>query len=461
MTRWPLEWRLLLRDRGAVLIVLGWMVLLAYASVTGILWVRQMRADQMLFLHTAATERAEERARIVAVESGSEPADAYVGFPSVLRSPVVLPVPPLAALDPGLLDRVNLNLRVSLFTTPQQSAKGRELQSPLLLTAGQMDLGYLSLVLMPLVLIGLLYAQPGSDRSLHRLPLLAQHRPLARLYAERHGLRVALVLIPWLLAVLICVALSSGAAALPAALLWCVPLVAWAILWSALCRWFATRTAQPGSALTWLAAVWVSLLWLLPAAMDTLIERLAPIPSALELLGAERTAVREAQQRRDELFGTFVGDHPELHIQTARDALAWTRTYYVQQRYVMEAMAPLRAQRVLLESAQQRLRRNLQWLSPAQALSATGAQLAGVDLARLHDFHAAAEVHKQTWDDQLYADLLAGTRLSSAALDRLPSFVATPIPLPIVPSVALTLILLLVSYGLIRISRWQVEPAED
>jgi len=461
MNHWIFELRLLARDRGARLVLIGWIALLSYAGYGGWNAVQVLRVDQARFVEAAAHERSAERERMAAVEAGSAPADAYVGFPSVLRSPVLLPVPALAALDLGLLDRANLTLRVSLFNGPQQSAKGRELQSPLLLSTGRFDLGFVAIVLLPLALLALLFAQPGDDRGDGRLPLLAAQTPLSALYLRRHVVRMLALLLS-LAAISAATALAAGGvAALTGWLLWIAPMLGWAMLWSGACALLGSRTSSSATALAWLVTLWVALLWLLPAALDTLASRLAPSPTALSLLGAERAAAQEGQRRRDELFDVYVSDHPELSVETAQDALAWTRRYYVQQRFIAEAMAPPRAAAESRQAAHRQLRGQLLWLSPAQALTAASERTAGVDLASVSRFMTAADAHKQAWDDALFRPLLAGRTLGTAELDRLPRFVAPP-----TVAAASTALMLFVQLSMLALllwlaARWRVLAARN
>lgn len=455
MNRWAFEWRLLARDRSAHLVLIGWIVLLAYAGHVGLSAVQALRADQARFIEVAAQEAAAERERIVAVETGAAPADAYVGFPSILRSPVVMPLPALAALDLGLLDRANLNLRVSLFSGPQQSAKGRELQSPLLLAAGRFDLGFVAVVLLPLALLALLFAQPGDDRGAGRLPLLAAQTAPAALYLRRYLGRALALVLPLAAVSAVVVIAAGGAAALPGWLLWLAPVLGWALLWSGASAFIGSRTASTATALAWLVTLWVTLLWLLPAALDAASSRLAPTPSALSLLGAERAAAQEAQRRREELFGAYVSDHPELSVETAKDALAWTRSYYVQQRFIAEAMTAPREAADAQDAARRHQRAQLIWLSPAQALSAASERTAGVDSDSMARFLAAAEAHKRAWDDALFRALLAGRNLGSVEFDRLPRFQPPPVTVDAKPALALVLLHTLLGALMWRASRWR------
>jgi hypothetical protein len=242
MSPWLHEGRLLLRDAGARLILVGWILLLAYAGFLGVGTVEALRADQARFVEAATQERTAERERMLAVESGAAPADPYVGFPSILRSPVVMPVSPLAALDVGVLDRSNLSLRVSLFSGPQQAAKGRELQSPLLLAAGRFDLGFVAVVLLPLALIALLFAQPGDDRGESRLPLLAAQGALSALYLRRYLVRALALLLPLaLVSALTILAAGATLELLSGWLIWLLPVLGWALFWGGACAFVGAR----------------------------------------------------------------------------------------------------------------------------------------------------------------------------------------------------------------------------
>ncbi len=424
MSTWRQEWYLLIRDRGAVVVLLAWCLLLIYAGAIGFSSVQALRADQAQFVKSESARSERGRGRIQAIEAGTAEADPYVGFPSMQRSPVNMGIPTLAALDVGIFDRSNTMLRISLFSGPAQAGKGRELQSPLLLTAGRFDLGFVAIVLLPLALMALLYAQPGADREAGRFPLLAAQRALPEVYRRRHALRLLALLLPLIVVSAVTVAAVDGSTDWLSWLLWLLPLLAWAALWSGACAWLVSRTGSAGGALAWLVALWVALLWVIPAVLDSAVERIAPTPSALALLSSERRAAQEAQVRRTELFGNYVSDHPELSINTEADALAWTRSYYVQQRFIADAMEQPRIAAAAQRQAQQRWRQRLSWLSPTQALSANSEGMAGSDQTALDQFLQSAEAHKQRWDEALFRSLLAGQGLSVAEFDRLPAYSA-------------------------------------
>lgn len=456
MSRISEEARLLFRDTSARLILIGWVILLGYACFVGVSAVEALRADQLRFVEEAAAERAAQRERMLAVESGAAAADPYVGFPSMLRSPAVMPISALAALDVGVLDRSTLTLRLSLFSGPQQAGKGKELQSPLLLSAGRFDLGFVAVVLLPLALIALLFAQPGDDRGGGRLPLISAQGALHGLYLRRYLLRTAALVLPLAAFSGLGVVLASeGSPPLSAWAVWLLPMLGWASLWAGASAFVASRSTTAAAALAWLVALWVGLLWLLPAAIDTLAARAAPTPSALSLLGAERRAAQEAQTRREELFGSYVSDHPELSVQTTQDALAWTRSYYVQQQFIAEAMAGPRANAQAMQARQRALRERLMWVSPAQALTTVSERSAGSDAQAHARFMAKADAHKKAWDEALFRPLLAARGISTDELERLPQF--TPLSFAPVAGLALVLCLqLIVIAGVLWLAaRWR------
>ena len=143
-------------------------------------------------------------------------------------------------------------------------------------------------------------------------------------------------------------------------------------------------------------------------------------------------------------------------MQTTKDALAWTRSYYVQQRFIAEAMTAPRTAAEAQHAARRQLRAELLWLSPAQALTAASERTAGVDSASLARFLATAETHKQAWDEALFRALLAGRNLGSVEFDRLPRFEPPPVTVDAKPMLTLFLLHTLLGALLWRASRWRV-----
>jgi ABC-2 type transport system permease protein len=61
-----------------------------------------------------------------------------------------------------------------------------------------------------------------------------------------------------------------------------------------------------------LAATWLALTMLLPAAINLAVKTLAPMPSRIDLIIALRAATDAATAARSRLLSAFYQDHPEL-----------------------------------------------------------------------------------------------------------------------------------------------------
>lgn len=149
---WNHEWRLLRRDRAAAVVLLLWCVALLYALHTG--WQQRARVQAEVddFQRAALARIESQRERAAKAEAGG-PVDRYAAFPSSLRAPAVLPPGPLAFLTVGEMDLRPHTATVSLFSSEAAFTKNQELQSPATLAAGRFDLGFVVVVLLPLVLI--------------------------------------------------------------------------------------------------------------------------------------------------------------------------------------------------------------------------------------------------------------------------------------------------------------------
>lgn len=420
------EWRLLLRDRAAVLVWLMWCAALLYAAGTGWQVTERTRADAAAFEQAALARLEAQRARVAEAERSGVVADRFAGFPSTLRAPAVLPVLPQAVLSIGEMDLQPHTATVSLFTPAGAAAKGQELQSPVSLAIGRFDLGYVVVVLLPLVLLAMGHAHLAEDRERRRLPLLAVQGPVQRLLWRRLALRGVVVALPMLLVSAAALALQGGQALSASAVLawvfWVATALAWGAFWLALCSLIGRRAAHTRTAAASLVACWLLLVLLLPAALNALAQTLAPPPSPLLAATALRQAEVQADRDRERILGRYISDHPEMTVSTAQDDVAWTRNYYAQMQFVERQLQPVRAQAAAAVEANQRLRSALTWVSPAQVVEHALQAAAGTSEARYRSFAAQRAAFKQAWDAPLVAPLLAGQTLGAQGITLLPRF---------------------------------------
>lgn len=417
------ELRLLVRDRAAAVVWLAWCAALLYGLATGWQVAERTRADVRAFEAGALKRIEAQRAKVAEAERTGTVTDRYAGFPSTIRAPAVLPVSPLALLAVGEMDLQPHTATVSLFTPAGAAAKGQELQSPVTLATGRFDLGYVVVVLMPLVLLALCHNQLGEDRERQRMPMLAAQAGLDGLLWRRLALRGAVVALPLLVCSGAAAVWQGGGPAVAAGwLAWMLPSLAWGLFWLALCGLVGRWAAHGGTAAALLISCWLLLVMLLPAALGALAQTVSPPPSPLRAATALRTAEVQAERDRERILGRYVSDHPELRVSTAQDDVAWTRSYYAQMQFVQRELQPLRERAEADAQAHARLRAVLAWVSPAQAVERALQRAAGTDAGRYQAFAAQRAAFKQAWDAPLVAPLLAGRTLTASAFEALPRF---------------------------------------
>jgi ABC-2 type transport system permease protein len=215
---------------------------------------------------------------------------------------------------------------------------------------------------------------------------------------------------------------SGGAAALPGWLGWLAPALAWALLWLALCAAVGARARHSGSAAALLVSCWLVLVLLLPSLLNAVVQSFAPPPSALKATMVTRNAEVEADRQRERILGKYVSDRPELNVNTVQDELAWARGYYMQQQFIEQSLAPLRAETRRLRERQVAVRQALSWASPAQLLERALSQSAGTEAERYDVFADQVRAFKRAWDVPLAAPLVQGKSVRRADLAISPHF---------------------------------------
>lgn len=304
---------------------------------------------------------------------------------------------PLAVVDPGL----------DAVTGQAMFLEGhRQNSATFSASSNSADLGGLSWltpavvyqVFAPLLLIVLGHGAIVREREAGALaPLLAQGLTGRTLFAGKALallLFVLLLLVP--LAVSVGVALGSGEALLAAASLVGVYLLYLAI-WVGLTLLVSSALRKRGAVIATLAACWLAITLVLPAAAVSVTSRAAPLAGKIETELTMLTEVRELGDGHDvddsvydalqasllEQYGVARVEDLGVNIrgilaQKAEAELTDTLNVYAERR--MEA-----------ERRQAELMRAHGWLTPTLAVSVGSRALAGTDLDHYHRFLRQAE----------------------------------------------------------------------
>lgn len=424
------EWQLLRSDRFATVVALLCALLLGFAVVQGL----ARRAQAVATLATLETEyrtRVDSaRAQLTRLAadstlapSGPDPRSPSAAGNTVAAPWATLPPGPLMALATGQSDLVRPYTKVTLQGR-QAVVRLEQLDNPLNLLDGGLDLAVVLLYLLPLVVIALAYGLLAEEREQGTLALvLSQPVRVGRLVLAKLLVRGGLV---WAIAVLAILGGASvgGAWAAPgggaAIALWLVAMTVWVAFWLALAVWINSRGRSSATNALWLVAAWLVLVVVLPAAVNAAAQWRHPAPSRVALIGAMREASNAANARGTELLKQFYGDHPELAPAGTVNLQDFETRRLVVQNEINQRIDPLLTAFGTQLAAQQGVVQQWQWLSPAIALHTALLEAAGTGLGRHRAFEQGVTAFHTEWVAALSPRILAKRRLTATDYATLP-----------------------------------------
>ncbi|MDO4709355.1 MAG: DUF3526 domain-containing protein [Pseudomonadota bacterium] len=449
------DWRLLSRSRIGPLAVVLTLVLAALAAANGHRFARQWAAQTQ----AAKAEAAETRRQLLAnIAQG----DSWAALPFSAESPILLPPAPLVEISSGRADLDPRGARASTFRKQHELFQHYEIDSPLALALGRLDLAFVIQTLLPLLVIALGYGILAEERELGLDRVLAvQQVPPRRLLAARLLARASLLLTPLLL-VLAWLWLGTGGHAADSLerslrFAWALALIlGYLAFWWALLAWISTWRLREGQTLLALIAAWVLLVLAIPALAGLVARQMHPPPSRFELIAAARMQEVDGIKRGAELLGDYVHDHPELDSGASADLPAWAGNLFLTSRLVDQTVAPVVRDFDNALAAQQASVARWQFLTPALMLQRGLMSVAGSDEHRRAAFTAQARAHLVDFRERTGQMMLAGQKLDAAQLDALPGFTFTEPPaktvwqrirLPLLALWGLTALLLLLAFA--------------
>jgi ABC-2 type transport system permease protein len=332
----------------------------------------------------------------------------------------ILPATPLAALTAGQSDLLPSVLPLAPSSLPSL-AGGSEPENPHRLLIGRFDAAFAVVFLVPLIIMALTYALLAGERERGTLALLlAQPLTLRSLFAGKVVPRLLLVLgLLGLLAALFVLSFAGGAGSRLA--LWLAVALAYTAFWFALSAAITVRSGSSAKHAVTLAAAWLALTMLLPAAINLVVKTLVPMPSRIELILALREATDAANAERSKLLGAYYEDHPELAAAKGDGAADdFAALQLATGQNVERGLAPVLARYQDQLVRQQALVDKLQFLSPALLAETAFAESAGTGLARHRwFFDQALANHAQL---RAFFEPRALRKEKFAAWDEVPAF---------------------------------------
>lgn len=401
------------RDRLSIAVLIIGVLACALAVVSGMDRLSRMQGARAAGLQDAAAARTQARAAWA--EAPAQPPEEAVLLPSRAMTDIQLAAPVLPDFSAGRSDiepaaaTARLSTRPdALFTRYQVgNAEGR--------FRGNLDLGFVAVVLAPLLLIGLGHGVFAADREsgIARLWLAQAGTPL-RLIAMRSLNRLGLVCLPLLIASLILWLAGPDPAARAGPIAgWFGVAVLGLLFWWAVILLVNAFTKAAETAALLLVGIWAMLVFVIPACIAAAAATFNPLPSRFEQIAAARAT--EVRASRD-----YDDDHPELAAATLEGRRSGVLKGIEVRRSVGEAVAPLQERYERQLAAQRDLLSWLGLMSPPAVSAEALAAVARTDA----DFYSAQR--------RAAIDFLAphAGALADAALGRTPINVATFDSLP-------------------------------
>jgi ABC-2 type transport system permease protein len=421
-----LETRLLWREAVAVAVLLIVITASVLAIANGRALLGANQAGRTAAIVEADKAQAEFRAKLA---KPMPPADA-VYLPMQVRLGVAAPMPPLIDASAGRAAYDAVATGVSLRARADTLFKRTSLANPEMLARGGFDLGFVAIVIAPLLLIGLGHGVFTADRDSGTARLvLAQAGGPGRLLLARSIPRLGLVIVPLIVALIWLIVTGP---ALPsrgsAALGWAAVVLLYLAFWWSIILLVNTLRISAETAALALASAWALVTLVLPAVISAVAQIAYPPPSRFEQIASARAAEIAATTAWD-------NDHKAQVEGDVAGALADARRSVAIGRTVEAAVAPVNARFDDQLAAQRRVVTALSLLSPPLVAGDALVASAGTGPDAALAFRQATAAYLATLKARLGGFIDGGEPMTAAGYDALPRFVAAPASRP--PSLAL------------------------
>lgn len=344
---------------------------------------------------------------------------------------------PLAALSVGLMDIQPWQQQVK-YTKSFNETTDMPVTNPMTLFAGNFDLAFVILYLMPLLVLAYCYSVFSSEKESGALTLLKiqagnVHRLIRiRLLFRFIVLGILLLLVNMLGFVL---AGKQTAPSFQAMALWCLATVLYLAFWMAVA--YLVVALQRNTTVSGLCMIscWLLLLVVFPSLVNSYVQSKHPLPMRDEIASYRR-------HQGEIIWGTpariladsFNRYNPQYaaSIDPAKDTLHLSTRYVAGYYDLLER----RMERVLVpfeEKVAERNRRfeSLSWWNPALYSQHLLNSLSVTHLAAYQEFFRQQDDFQKKWQAFLYGYHMPGRQLTPADFKRFPVFNYQP---PLLPS---------------------------
>ncbi len=428
-----LEWRILGRDRAALVILALFAGFLVLAAIAGGQHAETLGTGLDRSTTAEAERLAGHRTALDALSSGNTPLGArdprdavWMGQQGAARLAVLPPAP----LAPVAVGQRQLHPQAVRVSTDAQLTAERETETamsgPTRLRTGAFDPAFLFVVLFPLVIIALSYELLSGERERGTLAmLLSQPVTQSQLVLGKAGARaIALCVVTlgfaWIGLLVAGTDLSAEDAWLHVGL-YAAVLVAWALFWFAAAVAVNAWGQTSASNALMLVGLWLVVVIVVPGLLHVGVDTLYPPPSRIELLHEAREAGQDVERELAGLKG--------------RHDVDTSTTGFAKRVVAVEEALARRTTPVVTELRDQLNRRQemvdtWRFLSPAILVQLALEDVAGSGSVRHQRFEAQVDAFHETYRDFFFDRIRREVRLTAADLATLPapSFEEEPAP---------------------------------
>lgn len=431
------ERRLFRADRLTLIVALILLTAIGYALINGQSWVNK----QQQAVRAAQTEELarvqEAKANFAAMNEGKfTPRSAFYNPANPLwvgnrhaATYAVLPPIALAATAIGQSDLNPPYVKVSA-DNKDTFAFHEEIENPSNLLAGNFDLAFVAVFLLPLLIIALSYSMLSAEREQGTLAIaLSNPVPLGALIAGKLAFRAGLV---FSLAVSITVAglIATGAdlATMDGLVRlgwWTVLLLAYSLFWFGLAMAVSALGKTSAQNALILVGLWIVFLLVVPTLISIAVNAAYPVPSRVEMVGAIRAAQTDANKEYDATVARFEQEHTEMT--PIPGVLSGDDYERARKRVLVQQAAAERTAQVMADydrqlASQQRVVDWLRFLSPGILLQEALNDIAGTGNSRYQHFSRQVDRFHRDWQGFFLPKVLKNTPLTLADYERFPRF---------------------------------------
>ncbi len=339
---------------------------------------------------------------------------------------VSLPPTGLAALSIGQSD-IQLNyLPVSMATTLDVT-KYLELENPVSLMTGSLDIAFVVIFLLPIFILAMSYDLLSSEKERGTLAMILAHpislrELLASKIIARAGMLLAVVLTLGLIA-LFSVGTDLGSADTWARFgLWVIATLLYALFWfslAVLVNVYGNNSATNG---TVLAGIWLVVVVIVPTLISLVATAVYPAPSRMELTVAARAAQTVAEKNYMSKLDEYYYDHLEYVPEGDQKAMDFLTLAQANNNSIEKAVRPLYDEFQVQLNRQEALVQRFQFLSPAIMMQLALNEISGTSADRYEHFLEQVYDFHDQWKEYFSVKFLERYPLKPADYDAFPEF---------------------------------------